>query len=249
MADDKLKYRKLAFNIKRNYPLINISFDSKDDFLGRLIDPTKLFITKSKFGLSAIFTYRRYDNLSEFSHGFFKHNEHELVFESYINHDWREIEEFLRPYFNDFGFIKIIFKNVNSARLNYNENSNVDEDSDVENFGDDLIEVINKYLFQLHSYSILKRVYHLISSTDISAFGKDIFEIIKEISMHVGFVENFHASDNEKFHQALETFGDEIIEIIESRSEYFDFYIRKHFEEYIRDWYLSGDDRALANLT
>jgi hypothetical protein len=37
MNNDKLKYRKLAFEIKRNYPLINISFDDEDDFLGKFI--------------------------------------------------------------------------------------------------------------------------------------------------------------------------------------------------------------------
>ena len=132
MPDDKLKYRRLAFDIKRNYPLINLSFDSKDDLLGRLISPTKLFITTSKYGLSAIFTYRRYENLAEFGEGIFNKDEHDLLLESYINHDWGEVKEILKPFFNDFGFINVICKKVNISRKKYNEDLDLDEDEDAE---------------------------------------------------------------------------------------------------------------------
>lgn len=249
MTEDKLKYRKLAFEIKRKYPLINVSFDAKDDFLGRFNNPTKLFITKSKHGLNAIFTYRRYENLSEFGEGFFHKDEHQLILESYINHERKEIEDVLKPFFNDFGFVKIICRNVNISRKKYNEDLDLDEDTDAENFGEDLVEVINKYLFDLHSYNILRGNFDLISNDDIRVFGKDIFDAAKEISMHVGFLERTNIFQDEKFHLYREMFGDELIEMIESRSEYFDFYIRQHFEESIRDRYLNGEDRALFNIT
>jgi hypothetical protein len=250
MNNDKFKYRKLAFEIKINYPLINISFDDEDDFLGKFINPTKLFITKSKFGLSAIFTYRRYENLLEFGKGWtFKKDDHNLILDSYINHDWIEIETVLKPYFNDYGFLKVISANVNSLRKIYNEELDSYNDLDAENFGDDLVEIINKYLFKIHSYNILRKDFDLISNDDVRVFGEDIFEATKEISMYIGFFGKLSFFDDEKFKLHREIFGDDLIEMIESRSKHFDYYIRKHFEEYIRDWYLSGDDRALANLT
>jgi len=249
MNKDLLKYRKFAFNIKRNYPLINISFDSKDDFFSKLNSPTKLFITKSKLGLSAIFTYRRYENILEFSEGTFRHDDHELILESYIDHCWNDIEFNLKPYFNDYGLPEVLFKKVNRSRKIYNEIYDTYVDSDVENFGDDLVEVVNKYLLKLHSYSILRKNYDLISTDDIKTFGEDMFETIKEISMNRGFIENFTAFNDEKFLLFREMFGDELIEMIESRSMYFDSYIRQHFNENIRDLYLSGDNRALGELT
>lgn len=250
MNNDKLKYRKLAFEIKRNYPLINISFDDEDDFLGKFISPTKLFITKSKFGLSAIFTYRRYENLVEFGKGWrFNKNDHNLILDSYINHDWSEIEGVLKPYFTDYGFSNVIFANVNNSRKKYNEEVDSFDDLDIENFGDDLVGVINKHLFNLHSYNILRRNFEPISNDDILAFGEDIFKTAEEISMHIGFFEHSSVFEDIRFELYREMFGDELIEMIESRSKYFDFYIRKHFEENIRDWYLNGDNRALANLT
>ena len=249
MNNDLYKYRKLAFDIKRNYPLVALSFDSKDDFFAKLSSPTKLFITKSKYGISVIFTYRRYENILEFGNGDFKHNEHNLLLESYISHDFKEIEETLNPYLKQIGFPQIIYRNVNRSREVTGDDEYSPIDIDCDNWGGDLVEVVNKYLLQIHLFNILKKNYNLINQDDIRAFGSDLFDVMKKTCMHVGFIENFNFRENKLFEDDISVFGDDLIEMIASRSVWTDYYIRKHFDEFIRDLYLEGDNKAFWYLS
>ena len=247
MNKEIIELRKLAFRIKREYPVIKILFDSKNDLLSKLISPKRLFITKQKHRFNAIFTYRRYENIQDFGGSSFNIDEHKLILSSYLFHDWKEIQETLNPYFNEIGFPKAIIEKVNKSRFNIGSSEDEKDgfDLDVDDWGDDLVGVINNRLFELHSFNILKREFNFTTQDDIRAFGIDLFEVIQKICMHVGFVQNFNFIESDFLKNDVAAFGEELIGMIVDRSVHFRYEILEHFDEFIRDRYLDGDDHAL----
>jgi hypothetical protein len=235
MNKEILELRKLAFLIKREYPAIRIFLGSKNDLLGKLISPKRLFITKQKHRFNAIFTYRRYENIQDFGGSDFNIDEHELIFSSYLN--WKEIQETLNPYFNEIGFPKVIIEKVNKSRVNIgsSEDENDTVETDIDAWGADLVGVVNNRLFELHSFNILKREFNFTTQDDIRAFGMDLFDVIQKICMHVGFVQNFNFIESDWLKNDVTAFGEELIGMIVDRSVHFRYEILEHFDEFIRD--------------
>lgn len=243
MDKDYLKYRNLAFEIKRNYPLISIKFDSKNNLFGKLIAPTKLFITKSDYGFKAIFSSIENDDLTKFG---WSKEEQKIIFRSYGPHQWKEVNEILKVHFNELGFQNIIFKNVNKARISDCEEEKIELDVDL--FGEDLIGVIDKHLLDLTAYNVLRRKLNLISTADKEAFGRDLLDAVEIICMRLGFLGGRDFTGDVLIDKIKYEYGDELFEIISSRANYFDVFLRQHFNGTIKEYYINGDDDALNYL-
>lgn len=241
-------YRKFAYELKREYPYLWLIFDYGSGVLGRFLEPKNLFITKRHAHISAIFTYRDFESLGLIEADSVSNKKHELLLQSCYEHDWEEINESLLPYFDELHFSRLILKSVDDGRFVRDDDGEIINCPDNENFGDDLVSVVNKRLFEILIFQIERKKFTFTDDDDIRTYGEDLFAAINQIGPYASF--NLGASiDSDSFLQTIaETFGEDLVELICERAKSMDYLIREHFQLWVRDAFMGGDTRALRFL-
>lgn len=245
---DLFYYRKFAYELKREYPYLWVVFDHGNGVLGRLMNPKNLFITRRGKFISAIFTYRNFEFLELIEADRLSNKNHELIHESYREHFWDEINLVLLPYFNELHFSRFILKNVDDSRYIRNEDGERINCPDSEDFGEDLVSVVNKRLFEILTFQITRKNFTLIDDDDVRAFGEDLFDVINQIGAYASFNLGASTKSDSYLQSIAENFGEDLVELICDRAKTMDNLIREHFQLWVRDAVTGGDIRALRYL-
>lgn len=221
MNSDKVRsYKRFAYILKRRYPLLKIYLDIDSGFLRRIMEPKYLYITKFNNQFNAIFTYCRYENISEIGLNKFNPKNHELLLDCFIRYDKAEIDKALLPYFAKLHFSKIIHSKINKDRCLHDEDGNLLENKDEDLFGADLIQFINIVLLQssLTIHSPEENFYE-ITESDLEAYGTDMFDMIKFLSKYSYSADSDLGSDKVIL-DLNDEWGGELIELIIKRVDW-----------------------------
>jgi hypothetical protein len=246
MNSDKARfYKKFAYILKRRYPLLKIYLDIDSGFLRRIVEPKYLYLTKSNNQFNAIFTYRRYENITEIGLNKFNPKDHELLLDSFIYHDKAEIDKSLLPYFPELHFSKIIHSKINKDRCLYDDDGNLLENKDEDLFGSDLIKFINITLLQssLKIHSPEENFYE-ITESDLEAYGTDMFDMINFLSKYSYAIDS-DLESKKVIIDLNDEWGEELIELIIKRASSYHYYVKDHFLQWRMDSYLDGEDKML----
>ncbi len=249
MICDLSFYRKFAYELKREYPYLRVIFDYGSGVLGRILEPKNLFITKRNVHVSAIFTYREFEFLELIVADSLSNKNHELLLDScFFQHDWEEINSSLLPYFHQLHFSKLIIDKVNSSRFLRDEDGEMLNCQDIEDFGSDLVSVVNKRLFEMLAYQITRKKFTLTDDDDVHAFGDDFFAAINQIGAYASFNLGANIESDSFLLSIAENFGEDLVELVCERAWSMDYHIREHFQLWIRDAFMEGDTKALRFL-
>lgn len=247
MICDLSFYRKFAYELKREYPYLRVIFDYGSGVLGRILEPKNLFITKRNSHISAFFTYRDFEFLELIEADVLSNKKHEILLQSCYQHDWEEIHSSLLPYFHDLHFSKLIIDKVDNSRFLRDEEGEMLNCQDIEDFGSDLVSVVNKRLFEMLAYQITRKKFTL-TDDDVHAFGEDFFAAINQIGAYASFNLGANIESDSFFLSIAENFGEDLVELVCERAWSMDYHIREHFQLWIRDAFMEGDTKALRFL-
>jgi hypothetical protein len=173
-----LKLKLIVIKLKREFPNINIQYQ-QPNFLGpELCAPNNIYITQNADELFATFTNVNYRNLSitrSWTDSRF-HENRVLIYQSYLNHDFEKIKISIIDKCPEF-YLK------NRLLKSHNPNS----DKDIIDYGEDIINLIDRISLECMHFSLGRKPLNLISTQDIVDYGGDFIGMIKTIVMNVIF--------------------------------------------------------------
>jgi hypothetical protein len=216
-------YRALAYKLFKEYPELELVFDEEKSIFSKFSVPNNIFITKTDNDFFAIFTSKEFAKISTIDkHSGLRENHQPLYIGYKVYHEFSSMQEALFPYFDRIHVSRYLINKFARQYKSY---------SDRDNFGNNIIEVINKFIYEaIHNNKKHTKI-TLLNDDDLAIFGTNLFSSIADIVAIAVFDRDSKYILENQYEFYISEWGEEMVEMIRKRAEIFNSLINDHFND------------------